>query len=129
MTTHIYTAEEITELTTLADEARALDAERRAVWAEIGAAIDRVAGFDFVNWCGPDAGETVRTVDPRWLEYPELAHIAALDGAMELPNLQHMPQFAGQMAYKHIQRPADWRKLNNRCRKEIAKARKALEAK
>jgi len=123
MTFHIYTAEEIAELTTLADEARELDGEWRVVMAEVGAEIDRVAGFTIeIN------GQSKRCIAPRWTENSELAHLVDVAHAeYRVAPYAQLPQ-AGQGAYKRIHRAAEWRKLNNRARREIAKARKAVAA-
>lgn len=47
MPLHIYTAEEIADLTHLANEARDLDAEWRIVMSQAGKIIDRLYGFSY----------------------------------------------------------------------------------
>jgi hypothetical protein len=121
MPLHIYTAEEISELTNLANEARELDAEWRAVMAQAGEIIDRLYGFTYSDRFG-----THRSTQPGWHCYPETADLAdAVSREFRVAPFQQLPK-VGEAAYKRIQRATEWRKLNNRTRKEIVFARNVV---
>jgi len=108
---HLYTAEEVAELTVLADEARALEQEWRAVMDEISGLLDALLGRRYCGW--------------QWY-HPELHDIAeVIKFDYQVAPYEQLPQ-VGHGAYKRIHRTKEWRRLNNRCRKEIAAARRAL---
>ena|SRR5215216_1696761 len=105
----IYTADQIAELTALADEARELDAEWRAVIANVGAIVDAVVGERYIGWES---------------DYPELDNLLAPCEFRPAP-FQYIPR-VGEFAVRNRYNAAEWRRLNNKCRREIAKTRKAI---
>lgn len=122
MAMHKYTADEIAALTALADEARELDAAWRAVMDVAGAIVDRLYGF-----ACEVAGKVERHVDPAWMSYEEAADLAqVVSYEFRVAPFAQLPA-VDQCAYRRVARAADWRKLNNKCRKEIAQARAVVE--
>lgn len=106
----IYTADQVAELTTLAAEARELDAEWRKLNAEIGAIVTAIVGEQYLGW------ET---------DYPELT--AMMGGEFTPAPFAYIPR-VGEFATSNRYNAAEWRKLNNKCRREIADTRTAIAA-
>lgn len=111
MKTTRYTAEEITELTILADEARTIDAEMRVLMIEVGDFLESATGCRFIGWQA---------------YFPELEPLdtATCADFRTAPFYKRLPE-VNEYAYgKYIQYAADWKRMNNKCRREIAVVRR-----
>ena len=122
---HIYTANEVAELTALAAEARTLDAEWRAVADELGAIVDSLYGFTYTD---PATGAQIHTTEMMWDRYAETADLAEACALDFMPAPFHYIPRVGEYCTHNRYNVAEWRKLNNRCRRNIAKARKTIKA-
>ncbi len=108
----IYTADQISELTTLANEARELDAAWRAAMDDAGEIINRVVGEQYLGWEIHYNDQLSDLIDAIHADYTTAP-------------FQYIPH-VGEFAVRPL-RAAEWRKLNNKCRREIAKTQKAIE--
>lgn len=109
-----YTVEEIADLTALAAEAHQLDADVRAVMAELDDLLTSHGAY-FPGWEA---------------YYPELQPVIdALDvdkHPFQTANTSYIPQVGHYWNSKW--NPTTWRQRNNQTRRDIANLRKAIEA-
>lgn len=121
MNQHIYSAQDIAELTEQAEIARKLDAEWREVSAAFVAVIDRVVGPHYLGW---EVNYSERADELGLENLTDLILASQMD--FTTAPFQYIPRIGEFAIGRNIRKAAEWAKLNRRCAKEIAKARRVI---